>query len=112
MKPRHYVGLASLLASTSCSLVSPCGSDDLSYRVTPSDRAIVVGERFTPQAEFLGCRGREVLRDAITWRARDTTIVRVDTNSGEVRGVATGTTFVEWKGARYGNGIPVTVVVR
>lgn len=98
--------------TTGCSILSPCGTDDLSYRVTPASRTIAVGESFTGEAEFLGCRGSSRLSDQISWSSRDTTVARVDASTGRVLGRSAGVTTVEARGERYGLAPGIVVTVR
>lgn len=97
---------------TGCSLIAPCGTDDLSFRVVPTSQAVTIGESFTPSAEFRGCRGRKHLDDALTWSATDTTVVRVDSVSGRVTGRAAGVTQVLARGDKYGPMPPISVTVQ
>lgn len=109
---RLSVGAIFLGLVTGCSLVAPCGTDELQYRVVPTSQAIAVGESFTPSAEFRGCQGRKPLDDVITWSATDTTVVRVDAVSGRVTGRAAGVAAVQARGAKYGPMPPLTVTVQ
>lgn len=112
MSLRPSVGAILLGLVTGCSLVAPCGTDDLSFRVVPTSQAVTIGESFTPSAEFRGCRGRKLLDDTITWSATDTTVVRIDSVSGRVTGRAAGVTEVHPRGAKYGPMPPISVTVQ
>lgn len=98
--------------ASGCSLVAPCGTDDLSFRVSPASHTIAVGESFTGEAEFLGCRGTNRLNDQITWSARDTTVARVDASTGRIVGRSAGVTTVDPRGLRYGLAPGIVVTVR
>lgn len=107
--PAHWLVL--LLAAGGCTGLTPCGTDDLSFRATPTSASVRVGEKFTAHAEFLGCRGATSLPDEIRWTSEDTTVVRVGSTTGEVMAVSAGATAVIATGTRYKTGprIPVTV---
>jgi uncharacterized protein YjdB len=104
--------VALLLSLTGCSLVSPCGTDELSFRVTPTSQAVSVGESFTPVAEFRGCGGKRHLDDTITWSAADTNIVQVNAVTGRVTGRALGVTEVQARGVIYGSLPAIAVNVK
>jgi hypothetical protein len=92
-----------------------CGGckSDLQVAVTPGERALALGERFTPAVRFAGCGGTRTLRDAVTWRAEDTTVVHVDPQTGRTTAVRPGRTRVVPSGRRYGEaGVAVLVTVR
>ena len=103
--------VAALITTSGCSGLLPCGSDDLSFRATPTSASLAVGQKFTASGEFLGCRGSNTLSDEIRWSSQDTTVVRIDAVTGTAVAVAPGATGVIGTGARYGAGprIPVTV---
>ena len=112
MKRRLFVGLAILVGTVSCSVVAPCGTDDLSMRVSPTTAALAVGQRVTATAEFRGCRGERRLADVITWSVTDSTVATVHPTSGVITGRAAGVTAVIPSGARYGTLSSIAVTVR
>jgi uncharacterized protein YjdB len=85
---------------------------ELGVRYVPGDPSIAVGESFTASVQLSSCGGREHPSDIFTWRARDTTVVTVDSTTGRVTGRAPGQTWVEATGRTYGfvGGPRVTVV--
>ncbi len=112
MKRRWLVGLAAVTSAASCSIVAPCGTDDLSMRISPTTATLAVGQRTTAAAEFRGCRGERRLSDVITWSAADSTVATVHPTSGVITGRAAGVTTVVPRGARYGTLSTIAVVVR
>ena len=105
--------IRTFLITMGVSALSACGCPaDLRQDLSPTERTLVVGESFTPTTRFLGCLGTEPLDDEITWSASDTTVVRVDAQSGRTTGVAPGTAQVFPTGRRYGRLNVVSVKVR
>lgn len=118
MNPRiryAFLLLAALSVAGSaagCGLV-PTGCDaDLRTRVSPTEKTLAVGERFTATLQFLGCGGTRSLSDVITWSATDTAVVRVDAASGLVTGRRAGQTHVIGSGRTYGPGASIPDTVR
>ncbi len=95
-----------------CSVLTPCQTDDLEFRATPTSASVKVGEKFTAGAEFLGCRGGTTLSDEVRWSSQDTSVVQVGVTTGEVIAVAPGTTAVIATGTKYGAGPRIAVTVR
>jgi hypothetical protein len=85
---------------------------DLRIRLTPVEQTLVVGQSFTPSIALRGCGGTEPLSDVITWIAQDTTIVRIDSQSGRTLALRSGETVLLATGRTYGavGEVAVTVV--
>ncbi|MGH7483022.1 MAG: Ig-like domain-containing protein [Longimicrobiales bacterium] len=100
------------------SLVASCGflageacTDDLSWRVTPTEATLDVGESTTVKAEALGCGGTEPLEEDMRWSSEDPSVASVDPITGLITGHAEGSTTVTGEDlGRYGIG-PVVVPV-
>ena len=104
-----------LLACAVTVFTTGCGCDaDLRIQYNPPNRTLSVGESFTPSVRLLGCGGTEPLSDVITWTAEDTSIVRVNSASGQTLALRSGTTRVLATGQKYRGigGVEVTVVSR
>jgi hypothetical protein len=102
-----------LLPLAAVVLAAACGCDaDLRVSYVPTERALTVGESFTPTVRFLGCGGTEPLRDKVTWAAADTSVVRVDAANGRTTALRAGETLVMATGAKYGQLGGVRVSVR
>lgn len=95
-----------------CGVVPTTCSDDLRVTLTPRERAVAVGESFTPTVALYGCGGTRRLADTFTWAAQDTAVARVEAGTGRTTGRAPGETLVVPTGARYGatGAIQVTVL--
>lgn len=96
---RSWLRFAPLLLSitvlTSCNLFGPFAcTDELGVEVRPRERTIRVGESFTAEAIGTSCGGRERFPYAVEWRSADTTIARVNAQSGQVTGVTVGATSI------------------
>ena len=111
MNSRGTLAAALLVTTSGCAALTPCGSDDLSYRATPASASIAVGDKFTATTEFLGCHGTRTLADEVHWSSGDTSLVRIGATSGAVVALKAGATTVTGTGVRFGPGprIPVTV---
>jgi hypothetical protein len=105
----------SLGAVLALGLLGACntGCDaDLGIRLTPVEQTLVVGQSFTPSIALRGCGGTAPLSDVITWTAQDTTIVRIDSRSGQTTALRPGETDLLATGRTYGavGEVAVTVV--
>jgi hypothetical protein len=102
------------LAAAAALALEGCGGckSDLLVTVTPEARTLAVGERFTPTVRFAGCGGTRTVRDDVTWRAADTTIVRTDPRTGRTTALRPGQTRVVPTGRRNGQGGAIVVTVR
>jgi len=112
---RYYAwraGAVLLAAASGCREFTAACPDDLRFRTTPSTRTLRVGEAFTASAEAFGCAGTRRLDEVWTWRAADAAVVRVDSLTGRITGVAAGRTLVTPVGRRYGSGEPLEATVR
>ena len=87
---------------------------ELAMELTPKERTLAVGETFMPAIRLSTCSGQVQLTDTLRWAAGDTTVVRVEAESGRTTGLRPGTTQVAPRGARYGKlpGVAVTVIPR
>jgi hypothetical protein len=104
--PFCFVGLVS------CNLIATGCDADLQIRVSPTSRAIIVGETFIASMELYGCGGEKRLSDTIWWQSADSSVAAVDSASGRVQGRAPGATRVEAQSSYYGARGVVDVVVR
>lgn len=95
----------SLEVTVSCTL-------ELEVRFTPTSTTLTVGASFTPTIELWTCAGQVQLHDTFRWGAGDSTVIRVDSISGQTTGLRAGQTAVFPRGAVYRSlpGIPVTVI--
>lgn len=64
---------------------------ELQFDVTPRERTLRVGETFTPEASFTTCGGRKPVDVSVRWSATDSTILRVDPQTGSATGLRAGT---------------------
>ena len=103
--------LASAVIATGCNSVLGGCTDDLGTRSSPRDTTIRVGQAFTPSFQFLGCRGRRVLDDSLSFSSSDTTVIAVDSLTGRTTARAPGTALLLVTGARYRGPFPITVSV-
>ena len=85
---------------------------ELRVHIFPRDTVIRIGESFVARAELASCGGLVRLDDVPTWRARDPTVVRVDSVTGQTVGLAPRDTWVDFSGRKYGSfeGVHVRVV--
>ena len=106
--------VASVLAG--CSSPSDACDGALGVTLRPVDTTLVVGQQFTPQALLSKCQP-----NTSAWSAQDTTIVRVDPQSGLTTAIAPGRTQLSvtfaWSTGRadvvtYGRVLGPTVTVR
>ena len=112
MTARPLLLTLALLSASSCSSLTLTCPRDLGFRVDPTSTTLGVGEGTTATAEFLGCHGKSVLDDQITWSSADSSIARVDAATGRITGRAPGSTTVQAHGEKYGTMPPITVTVR
>jgi len=106
-RPLHTRGFAAVVMSVAlaaCDAFGPMAcTSELRIAFQPQgEQRLVVGASFTASVALSSCGGREHLRDTVTWSARDTLVVRVDSATGRVTARAPGSTTVEARGARYG----------
>ena len=86
---------------------------ELQIKLTPPGPwTLSVGASATPAIQLLSCGGQLQLSDTIRWLAGDSTVIRVDSVSGQTTGLRVGQTALLPHGTRYPSlpGIPVTVV--
>ena len=106
-----FVVAASLMG---CGTLDPdvCTAD-LTWRVTPTEANLTVGESVTAEAEAFGCGGREPLAEEMRWSSADPTVASVNEITGLISAEATGITkIIGVDMGPYGIGpveIPVTV---
>ena len=112
MKKRLFLGLSALASIAGCSVLAPCGTDDLSMRVSPTTPVLTVGQSVAATAEFLGCRGTRTLSDTITWSVADSMVATVHPATGVITGRAPGATTILPRGAKYGTLVFIAVTVR
>lgn len=107
----RLTGLLGLLAASACSRITGACTDDLSWRLTPRERTLRVGESFTPELALFGCRGSKRLSDVVTWGTEDEGVVAVDAATGRVAALAAGQATVTASAAHYGvrDAVHVTV---
>jgi hypothetical protein len=103
--------LLGLLATNACTPVTGACTDDLSWRLTPRERTLRVGESFTPELALFGCRGSRRLSDVVTWATENGDVVAVDAATGRVAALAAGQATVTASAAHYGvrDAVHVTV---
>lgn len=97
-----------------CSLVGPeACTDDLTWRVSPDEVELALGQSTTVQAEAFGCGGKEPLEEDMRWTSADQEVATVDLTTGRVTAMGTGATAITGEDeGPYGIGpveIPVTV---
>ena len=100
------------LALSACSAVSPTCTRELGVHLSPSAATIAVGESITGSVTLTSCGGREQLTDTIRWQLADTAVVRVDSVTGRITGVHTGSATVGVRGVHYGELGAMAVAVR
>lgn len=97
-----------------CGVVGPeaCNAD-LTWRVTPTEARLAVGESMTVKGEAFGCSGTERLEEDVRWSSEDPAVASVNDMTGQVTAEAVGSTIIIGEDlGRYGIGpveIPVTV---
>lgn len=106
--------LAISLLSGGCGALGlePCNAD-LSWKVTPTEANLTVGESITANAEAFGCSGTEPLEEDMRWSSEDPAVASVNEKTGQITAEAAGSTIIVGEDVgRYGIGpveIPVTV---
>ena len=114
---RSILGIVvSALLISGCDIIGPQAcTDELGWRVTPTELHLKPGESATVTAEGLTCGGRKSLEVDMRWSSDDPGIATVEEASGRVKGVAAGTTKI--RGEDHGPygippvTIPVTVMI-
>ena len=98
------VALVTVAALASCRSILGMGdcTDDLITRVDPRERSVRVGAGYAATASAWSCGGTRRLADEWRYYAVDTTVVRVDSLSGQVTGRAAGSTEIRARGQTYG----------
>ena len=110
---RSLAALATLVVPAGCGLTEPtvCPAD-LRVRVTPRDTTLVVGQRFQPRVEYLGCAGTKVLDTPVVYRTNDPTVLAVAPASGQAFAVAVGRATLTADAPEYGFPVQIAVTVR
>lgn len=108
------IALALSVVFGGCGVVGPeACTMELSWRVTPAEAALAMGESITTKAEDYGCGGTDRLEEDMRWSSEDPTVAAVDEMTGQITAQAVGsTTIIGEDMGRYGIGpvqIPVTV---
>ena len=87
------LGVAMLVGG--CGVLGPeaCTSD-LSWRVTPEEAQLAVGESSIARAEAFGCGGREPLDEDMRWTSADPAVASVDPMTGRITAEAPGNTTI------------------
>ncbi len=67
---------------------------DLTWRVTPTEASLAVGESVTAKAEAFGCSGRQPLAEEMRWSSDDPTVASVNEITGLISAEATGITKI------------------
>jgi hypothetical protein len=110
-KLRLSIGLLAVAAATACELpVAGCTSD-LRLLRSPVDTTVRVGQSFTASVGYLGCGGRKVLRDVVTYSSTDEAVLVVNETTGRVTAVGAGSAQIIGRGERYGASVPIPVTV-
>ena len=78
-----------------CGVLGPevC-TDDLSWRVTPTEANLTVGQSITAEAEAFRCGGKEALEEQMRWASEDPAVATVNETTGQVTAEAAGTTKI------------------
>ncbi len=94
--------VAAAVSACSSSTVGGC-AESLMTQAVPADTTIQVGQQFTAGIRLSTC-GPEALQGyhAVTWASRDTTVVRIDAQTGRVTAVGAGRTMLQATSAQYG----------
>ena len=99
MNTRSAFALIAALAACSlarCGVLPTACTQELRVEVVPSEKTIRVGESFQAKAEGVSCGGRQrfAYEQPLAWRTADGSIVRVDSETGTITGLAPGTATV------------------
>jgi hypothetical protein len=91
--------LRTLFATALVALLPSCGTtevctDELTWKVTPMDIDLSVGESIRVTAEAFTCGGTEPLEEDMRWSSGDPHVVSVGETTGTVSAEAAGSTFV------------------
>ena len=88
---------AALLLSLACGDKHPVVTclGYVSAEIRPQDTTLSIGQRFSSTVSVLECATKMAVETPITWRSRDSTIVRVDSTAGIVTAVRSGQTTVD-----------------
>ena len=111
---RHVRRVGQLISASALllqALVSGCDCASLFIRVGSTEHTLAVGQSFTAIVHVSGSCGTEPISEAVTWRAEDATIVRVDAATGRTTGLRPGETYVVATGQMYGPWGSVRVIV-
>lgn len=101
--------LGALLAA--CNSMTGACTLELGTRASPRDTTIRVGQSFTPSFQFVGCGGRRVLEDSLSFRSSDSTVIAVDNFTGRTTARNQGSATILVTGALYGGPFPISVSV-
>ena len=96
---------ATALSTTGCGCLTVVG-----FHVDPQATTLRVGQSFTPNATVTGCRADA--GESWTWTANDTTVLRVEAQTGRATGLAPGNAKMTGQGTGpYGGTVFVSVAV-
>jgi hypothetical protein len=110
---RSLAALAALAVLAACGQTEPtvCPAD-LRVRVTPHETTLVVGQRFQPRVEYLGCAGTKVLATPVVYGTNDPAVLSVDTASGRATAVSVGRATLTADAPAYHFPVQIAVMVR
>lgn len=85
---------------------------DLRVRYMPAETTLVVGQRFQPRVEYLGCAGTQLLATPIVYRTSDPLVLAVDSATGRATAVAVGRATITADAPAYRAPVEIPVTVR
>lgn len=93
--PGQAIALTISLLLGGCGVLGPEACDsDLTWRVTPTEANLAVGESITAEAEAFGCSGTEPLEEDMRWHSEDPAVASVNEMTGQIRAEAAGSTII------------------
>ncbi len=92
---RFPLGILFLLLLSGCGIIGPevC-TDELSWRVTPTQATLMVGESTTVAAAGLTCGGKKSVEVDMRWSSDNPAIATVHETSGRITAITPGTTEI------------------
>lgn len=116
----HKAGIVVGVALAVPALFGGCGglgpevcTDELGWRVHPTEANLMVGESTTAEAEAFTCGGKQSVQVDVRWTSENPAVAGVDETTGRITAKAAGTTKIRGEDVGpYGIGpveIPVNV---
>jgi hypothetical protein len=107
----RFAGVAMMSVSSACTITTPCDGDVLYVHPVPGDTTVAIGQQFTARISVSTC-GKRAVDDTFTWSSEDTTVLRVERETGLVMAVASGRTRLIATGVKVGQLGAGTITVR